>query len=433
MRIQYLPPQLANQIAAGEVVERPASVVKELLENSLDAGSRQVDVDIEAGGTRLIRIRDDGRGIHRDDLALALGRHATSKITSLEDLTRIGTLGFRGEALPSIASVARFALVSRVEGDDKGWSVRSEGGLAPAAPAPAPHPRGTTVEVRDLFFNTPARRKFLRTEKTEFGHVEEVVRRIALSRFDVGFSLRHRDKAVLSLGRAPDLAAQQGRVATLCGEPFLDQGLRVEAEANGLHLRGWVGLPVFSRSQADLQYVYVNGRFIRDKLVSHALRQAYHDVLYHGRHPAYVLYLDLPPELVDVNVHPTKHEVRFREGRLVYDFLLRTVQRALAESKAGAQGVGLGGEVATPGGSAVTPCRRAPGRARGRRIPRLARPGLPTRCRNRSATTGRCIRPAPTPRRPGRARPRAHRCRPSATPWASCTGSISSPRTPTAW
>jgi len=346
MRIQLLPPQLANQIAAGEVVERPASVVKELLENSLDAGATQVEVDIENGGTRLIRVRDDGRGIHKDDLSLALGRHATSKITTMEDLVRVGTLGFRGEALPSIASVSRLVLTSRQHDSDKGWSVRCDGDVSPMTAAPAPHPPGTTVDMRDLFFNTPARRKFLRTEKTEFGHVEEVIRRIALSRFDVGFNLRHGQKVVHSLTRAADIAAQERRISALCGQSFLEQALRIEAEASGLRLWGWIGLPVFSRSQADMQYFYVNGRFIRDKLVSHALRQAYHDVLYHGRQPAYVLYLSLSPEQVDVNVHPTKHEVRFRESRLVYDFLLRSVSRALAESKAGINGVGASGHAA---------------------------------------------------------------------------------------
>ena len=340
MRIHLLPPQLANQIAAGEVVERPASVVKELLENSLDAGATQVEVDIENGGTRLIRIRDDGHGIHRDDLPLALGRHATSKITCMEDLIRVGTLGFRGEALPSIASVSHLLLTSRQHDSDKGWSVRCDGDVPPMRPAPAPHPPGTTVEMRDLFFNTPARRKFLRTEKTEFGHVEEVLRRIALSRFDVGFNLRHAHKGVHNLMRAPDIESQERRIADLCGQSFLEQSLRIESEAAGLRLWGWIGLPAISRSQADMQYFYVNGRFIRDKVVSHAVRQAYQDVLYQGRQPAYVLYLIVSPEQVDVNVHPTKHEVRFRESRLVYDFLLRSVSRALAQSKAGIHGTG---------------------------------------------------------------------------------------------
>ncbi len=340
MRIQLLPPQLANQIAAGEVVERPASVIKELLENSLDAGATQVEVDVENGGTRLIRIRDDGHGIHKDDLSLALGRHATSKITSMEDLVRVGTLGFRGEALPSIASVSRLVLTSRQHDSDKGWSVRCDGDVPPMTASPAPHPPGTTVEMRDLFFNTPARRKFMRTEKTEFGHVEEVLRRIALSRFDVGFNLRHAHKVVHNLMRAPDVEAQEQRIADLCGQSFLEQSLRIEAEAAGLRLWGWIGLPTASRSQADMQYFYVNGRFIRDKVVSHAVRQAYQDVLYQGRQPAYVLYLTVSPEQVDVNVHPTKHEVRFRESRLVYDFLLRTVSRALAQTKAGIHAAG---------------------------------------------------------------------------------------------
>lgn len=372
MRIQLLPPQLANQIAAGEVVERPASVVKELLENSLDAGATQVEVDIESGGTRLIRVRDDGRGIHKDDLPLALGRHATSKITRMEDLIRVGTLGFRGEALPSIASVSRLVLTSRQHDSDKGWSVRCDGDVQPMTAAPAPHPPGTTVEMRDLFFNTPARRKFLRTEKTEFGHVEEVLRRIALSRFDVGFNLRNAQKVVQGLTPAADIMAQERRIADLCGQSFLEQSLRIEAEAAGLCLWGWIGLPTASRSQADMQYFYVNGRFIRDKVVSHAVRQAYQDVLYQGRQPAYVLYLTLSPEQVDVNVHPTKHEVRFRESRLVYDFLLRSVGRALAETKAGVATAGAHaavmadspdspGHVSRPGTGSL-PARPAPAR-----------------------------------------------------------------------
>jgi DNA mismatch repair protein MutL len=329
MRIQLLPPQLVNQIAAGEVVERPAAVVKELLENSLDAGARAIEIDIEQGGVRRVRVRDDGAGIHKDDLPLALRRHATSKIRSLEDLEQVLSLGFRGEALPSIGSVSRLDLSSRTEADSHGWRVTGEGDVL-STPEPTAHPVGTTVEVRDLFFNVPARRNFLRTEQTEFGHIEELVKRIALSRFEVGFTLRHNQRVVHGL-RPLEPGEYAQRVAALYGTAFMEQALPVEAAAVGLRLWGWVGLPTFSRGQADLQFFYVNGRMVRDKLVSHAIRQAYQDVLYHGRHPAYVLYLELPPAQVDVNVHPTKYEVRFRQGRLVHDFLFRSLHHALAQ------------------------------------------------------------------------------------------------------
>lgn len=330
MRIQLLPPQLVNQIAAGEVVERPAAVVKELLENSLDAGARAIEIDIEQGGVRRVRVRDDGAGIHKDDLPLALRRHATSKIRSLDDLEQVLSLGFRGEALPSIGSVSRLELSSRTEADSHGWRVTGEGD-ALSTPEPTAHPVGTTVEVHDLFFNVPARRNFLRTEQTEFGHIEDLVKRIALSRFDVGFTLRHNQRVVRSLRPLQQPGEHGQRVAALYGAAFMEQALPVEATAVELRLWGWVGLPTFSRSQADLQLFYVNGRMVRDKLVSHAVRQAYQDVLYHGRHPAYVLYLELPPAQVDVNVHPTKHEVRFRQGRLVHDFLFRSLHHALAQ------------------------------------------------------------------------------------------------------
>lgn len=334
-RIALLSQRLANQIAAGEVVERPASVVKELLENCLDAGADRVEIDIEQGGTRLIRIRDNGSGIDRDDLALALSRHATSKIANLDDLENIASLGFRGEALASICSVSRLELVSRAAGavDETAWRVEAEGQEMAAAITPAAHPQGTTVEVRDLFFNTPARKKFLRTEKTEFERIDDVVKRLALSRFDVSFMLRHNQRAVHHLQTARSMAEMQRRVALVCGPAFVENSLHVDVEAAGLRLWGWVSLPTFSRSQADLQYFYVNGRIIRDKLVSHAVKQAYQDVLFHGRHPAFVLYLELQPALVDVNVHPTKHEVRFRDSRLVHDFLFRALHRALAEQR----------------------------------------------------------------------------------------------------
>ncbi|KEQ18242.1 DNA mismatch repair endonuclease MutL [Endozoicomonas numazuensis] len=329
--IRLLDTRLANQIAAGEVVERPASVVKELLENSLDAGAKRVNVEVESGGAKLIRIRDDGHGIAKDDLALALSRHATSKISELEDLEGVGTLGFRGEALASISSVSRLTLTSHTEGQESGWQVRTEGRDMEAVVNPAPHPVGTTIEVKDLFFNTPARRKFLRTEKTEFSHLEEVVKRLALSRFDAGFSLRHNQRSIHQLRPCNTQAEKDRRVASLCGPKFIENSVIVDVEVSGLKLWGWVGLPTFSRSSADLQYFFVNGRVIRDRLVAHAVRQAYRDVLYGGRHPTFVLYLDLDPALVDVNVHPTKHEVRFRDGRTVHNFLFSTLHRALGE------------------------------------------------------------------------------------------------------
>ena len=331
LRIKLLSTQLANQIAAGEVVERPASVVKELLENSLDAGAKKVVIDLEGGGARLIRVRDDGSGIGVDDLPLALSRHATSKIAAIDDLEAVGTLGFRGEALASIASVSRLSLTSNADSGAAGSCISVSGQPEDIELKPAAHPRGSTLEIRDLFFNTPARRKFLRTEKTEFDHAQEVVKRQALSRPDVGFELRHNGKVIHALRAADNLTGQQRRVAQVCGPAFMEHALRIEQQAVGLSLSGWVALPTFSRAQADLQYFFVNGRVVRDKLVTHAIRQAYRDVLYHGRHPAYVLYLELDPAVVDVNVHPTKHEVRFRDGRSVHDFLFRSLHRALAE------------------------------------------------------------------------------------------------------
>ena len=333
MRIQVLPSHLINQIAAGEVIERPASVVKELLENSLDAGAEAVDVDIEAGGTRRIRVRDNGSGIGKQELPLALSRHATSKIASLEDLEQVRSLGFRGEALPSIASVSRLRLSSRQADVETGWTCRSDGSQADAGAAPLAHPVGTTVDVQDLFYNTPARRKFLRAEVTEFRHIEQVVRRIALSSFRVAVSLQHNQKPVFQLPVAMSREAQERRLARVCGAAFMEQAVHIEQAGAGLRLHGWVAAPTFSRSQADLQYFYVNGRMVRDKLLTHAVRQAYADVLYHGRHPAYVLFLDMDPAAVDVNAHPTKHEVRFRDSRLVHDFLFRTLHEALAQMR----------------------------------------------------------------------------------------------------
>jgi DNA mismatch repair protein MutL len=338
-RIHLLSPRLANQIAAGEVVERPSNIIKELVENSLDAGSTRIEIDVEQGGIKLLRIRDDGHGIPKDDLPLALSRHATSKISTLDDLESVSSLGFRGEALASISSVSRLTMTSATapkEGEPEGesgqaWQVEVEGREMAASIKPAAHPKGTTLEVRDLFFNTPARRKFLRTEKTEFNHVDEYFKRLALSRYDVAFSLRHNQKVIHSLRPATRGIDKEKRVAALLGPKFIDAALHIDSEAAGLGLTGWVGLPTFSRSQADMQYFFVNGRIVRDRLVAHAIKQAYRDVLYHGRQPAFVLYLTLDPALVDVNVHPTKHEVRFRDGRLVHDYLFRTLHKALAD------------------------------------------------------------------------------------------------------
>lgn len=334
-RIELLSPQLANQIAAGEVVERPASVVKELLENAIDAGASKVQVDVEQGGVKLIRIRDDGFGIDKDDLALALSRHATSKIKILDDLEAVASLGFRGEALASISSVSRLTLTSRAQGQESAWQVKAEGRDMETELSPAAHPQGTTVEMRDLFFNTPARRKFLKTEQTEFRHLEEVVKRLALSRFDLHFQLSNNNRVVHQLKPADSEALRERRIGSLLGSGFVEQSIHLDisAEASGLRLWGWIGLPTYSRSQADQQYFFVNGRVIRDKLVTHAIRQAYADVLFSGRHPCYVLYLELNPALVDVNVHPTKHEVRFREGRLVHDFIFRTLHRVIADQR----------------------------------------------------------------------------------------------------
>lgn len=339
-RIHLLSPRLANQIAAGEVVERPASVVKEVLENSLDAGAQRIDIEVESGGTRLIRVRDDGEGMSEADLPLSLDRHTTSKINSLEDLERVQSLGFRGEALASISSVSRLRISSSPSSDPAdGRCAESAGQDMEVSLKPSPHPRGTTVEVRDLFFNTPARRKFLRTEKTEFNHLEEVVKRQALSRYDVGFTLRHNQRSIHQLRACSTQAERERRVASVCGPAFMEQALYIETEVGDLKLWGWVGLPTFSRSQADLQYFFVNGRVIKDRLVAHAVKQAYRDVLYHGRHPAFVLYLELDPAVVDVNVHPTKHEVRFRDGRTVHDFIFRSLNRALADVRPSDQSV----------------------------------------------------------------------------------------------
>jgi len=325
--IRILDSRLVNQIAAGEVVERPAAVVKELLENSLDAGAARIQVDAERGGVKRIRVCDDGAGIPVNELPLALARHATSKLRNLDELERVASLGFRGEALPSIASVSRMTVTSRAGDSEQGYRVSCEGGGTVTEPKPAAHPAGTTVEVSDLFFNTPARRKFLKTEATELKHIDQNIKRLALSRFDVEFSFRHNDGRASRYPRAGDAEEQSRRIAAICGGEFASQSVTVDEEAFGMRLRGWCGLPTFSRPQATLQYFFVNGRAVRDKTVAHAIRAAYQDMMYQGRQPAFVLYLEIDPALVDVNVHPTKHEVRFRDSRSVHDFIYRTVKR----------------------------------------------------------------------------------------------------------
>ena len=334
MPIQVLPPQLANQIAAGEVVERPASVVKELVENSLDAGATRIDIEIDKGGAKLIRIRDNGCGIGRDELAMALARHATSKITSLDDLEAIVSLGFRGEALASISSVSRLMLTSRTEAQAEAWQAYAEGREMAVTVKPAAHPVGTTLEVLDLFYNTPARRKFMRTEKTEFTHIDEIIRRIALARFDVAFSLTHNGKLIRQYRGVSDTAQRERRLGSVCGTAFLAHALAIEWQHGDLSLRGWVADPAGSRAVSELQYCYVNGRMMRDRLINHAIRQAYQDKLGDAHQPAYVLYLEIDPHQVDVNVHPAKHEVRFHQSRLVHDFIYQGVLSVLQETGA---------------------------------------------------------------------------------------------------
>lgn len=338
MPIQILEPQLISQIAAGEVVERPASVLKELMENSLDAGAQSISVDLEQGGLRMIKVRDDGCGIPQAELPLALARHATSKIDSLAALERVRTLGFRGEALPSIASVSELTMTSRPENAEHAFAVSGKGDDNHPPPRPAAHPLGTTVEVRDLFAQVPARRKFLRTEATEFRHAQQVFKRIALSRCDVAFRLRHNGREVSHL-RAGDASQQaEQRIAGVCGEDFLEHAIAIDESAAGMRLGGWIANPGFSRAQADLQYSFVNQRMVRDRLFNHAVRQAYHDVLHNQRFPAFVLYLELDPTLVDVNAHPAKAEVRFRESRLVHDFVFRSLHHALEAESQGHDG-----------------------------------------------------------------------------------------------
>ncbi len=332
MSIRVLPEQLIHQIAAGEVVERPASVVKELVENSLDAGASAIDIEIEGGGATLVRVRDDGGGIDAAELLLALTRHATSKIGSIDDLEAVRTLGFRGEALPSIASVSRMRMVSRPAAAAVAHAVTAVDGEL-SGPLPQPHPPGTTVEVRDLFFNVPARRKFLRAERTELGQVERLVERLALSRFDVGFRLSSARRVLADHPPARDERSRDARVAAVLGDDFIRHAMKLEHEGAGMRLSGWFCLPTYARSQADQQHFFLNGRPLRDKLVASAVRLAYRDVLYHGRHPAYVLYLDMDPARVDVNAHPQKLEVRFREPGLVHDFIFRTLEHAIAGTR----------------------------------------------------------------------------------------------------
>ena len=353
MAIELLNPRLANQIAAGEVVERPASLVKELLENSLDAGATVIDIEVEQGGGKRVQVRDNGSGISAEDLPLALSRHATSKIKSLEDLESVTTLGFRGEALASIASVSRLTLTSNTEVRGAGWRVCAEGPDMAATVEPVAHPRGTTVEVRDLFFNTPARRKFLRKERTEFNRLDEVVRRLALSHLSVTFNLRHEGKVVRQYLSAGSFLERERRVAAVCGRAFMEQARFIDIQHDALRLWGWLGSPHQSRSQADQQYFFVNGRGVRDRVVTHAVRQAYRDVMYQDRHAACVLFLELPAAEVDVNVHPTKHEVRFRERRTVHDFLYSALHRAVADFTPGAKTSDAGnGENIAAGGNA---------------------------------------------------------------------------------
>lgn len=332
MAIKILPARLANQIAAGEVVERPASVVKELVENSLDSGATRIDIDIEKGGAKLIRVRDNGKGIMKDELGLALSRHATSKIHTLDDLEAIMSLGFRGEALASISSVSRLTMTSRPAAQEQAWSAYSEGRDMKVKLQPTAHPIGTSVEVLDLFFNTPARRKFLRTEKTEFAHIDELLKRIALSRFDVTINVRHNGKMIRQYRAAKNQLQTEKRIAAVCGNAFVRNMLRIELEHQGLKLHGWITTPEGARQQSDLQYCYVNGRMMRDKLINHAIRQSYETSLKPDQFAAYVLFIELDPHQVDVNVHPAKHEVRFHQARLVHDFIYQALADALAQS-----------------------------------------------------------------------------------------------------
>lgn len=338
--IALLPSYLADQIAAGEVVERPASVVKELLENALDSGADTIEIKIEEGGEKSISVMDNGVGIRKEQLLLAVSRHATSKIHTVEDLAAVATLGFRGEALASIGSVSRFTITSRFEGEITAWQLNGEGDGRWSELTPIAHPQGTQVDVRDLFFNTPARKKFLRSARTEFNHIEQLVKRVMLSRPEVTIKLIHNQKVVQHVQKAQESARLTQRLKQLMGAPFVEHSLKVDFSALDIRLTGWAAQATFNRSQTDMQYLFVNGRIVRDRLLSYAVKQAYADVLYHGRHPAYVLFLEIPPELVDVNVHPAKYEVRFANGRWVYDFLRRSV-REIVSKPVGSSTTGL--------------------------------------------------------------------------------------------
>jgi DNA mismatch repair protein MutL len=346
MPIRVLDHHLIDQIAAGEVIERPASIVKELVENSLDAGAQSVEVEIEAGGVRLTRVRDDGTGIPHAELRLALSRHATSKIATADDLGAIMTLGFRGEALPSIASVSRFEITSRHVDADRASSVVVESGQIGES-VPAAHPTGTTIEVRDLFYNLPARRKFLRSEVTEQGHIVRLLERLALSRSDVAFRLRSGSRTLLDAPAQGATGSATARLARIVGAEFVERTLQLDHSAGPVRIHGWIGTPSAARATSDLQYWFVNGRAVRDRLLMNAVRLGYRDVLYGGRQPAYVLYLDIDPALVDVNAHPQKLEVRFRDSRQMHDFVFRAVERKLSAT--------------TPGQSAVPPAYQANG------------------------------------------------------------------------
>lgn len=339
MSIRALDQHLINQIAAGEVVERPASVVKELVENAIDAGAHRIEVHIESGGMTRIKVQDDGAGIPEQDLPMAVMPHATSKISSLSDLEAVASLGFRGEALASIASVSRFRLASKPKDQSAGFEINVAEGQA-ARLAPVAHTQGTTVDVRDLFFNTPARRKFMRTEKTEFAHIDEVIRRLALAHMSIGFELHHNHRVVRQFNPAKEPQQVTRRIGQVFGQAFVESAMDIQKTHEDLFLSGWIAKPIFSRSQADMQFFFVNGRLIKDRLVAHAIRQAYRDVLFHGRHPAFVLHLAINPEAVDVNVHPQKTEVRFRAARRVHDFLFSSLHRALAETRPHAQALG---------------------------------------------------------------------------------------------
>jgi len=376
--IQLLPDSLISQIAAGEVIERPASVVKELVENALDAGARRIEVELERGGCGSIRVRDDGSGIDAAEIPLALARHATSKIASLQDLEHVSTLGFRGEALPSIASVSRLSLISRSADGTHAWGIDARDGEV-SAPAPASHARGTSVEVRDLFFNVPARRKFLRTENTEYQHIVRMLERLALSRFDVAFTLVHNGKNIWTLPAAMSDPQRLGRVAQVCGEEFAAHVIELRHETESLGLSGWLALPTFSRSQPDLQFSFLNGRFVRDKVLIGAARLAYRDVLFHGRFCAYLLYLTMDASLVDVNAHPQKLEVRFRDSRRVHDFVFKTLEKVLSGTRPSTES----------GGSAPADWLTGSSRFLGKGGPTQARFALPEAARPASADTYR--------------------------------------------